>query len=180
MFEEIIPLYEMIKEKKTSPIYPQLQEEEKTLVIITDASHIGWGGIVCNPKEKEVKVHASRWPKIGGEVDPLYESSVIAEPQAIKEVLLAHEIPDYITHVTIVTDHSPIVSAAKSYQARSYNYFKLLEWLEKQRFSYNVLFIPGEINIATSHHETPTTSSSTKVKHGKSARLRGWGMPGRY
>ena len=87
-------------------------------------------------------------PKIGGEVNPLYESSVIAEPQAIKEVLLAHEIPDYITHVTIVTDHSPIVSAAKSYQARSYNYFKLLEWLEKQRFSYNVLFIPGEINIA--------------------------------
>ena len=44
----------------------------------------------------------------------------------------AHQTPDYITHATIVTDHSPIVSAAKSHQPRSYNYFKLLEWLEKQ------------------------------------------------
>lgn len=175
MFSEIVPLYEIIKEKKTSRIYPQQANDNETLIIITDASHIGWGGIVCYPQERRIQVHAARWPQIGGQVDPLYESSVVAEPQAIKETLQAHGVPAHVKHITIVTDHSPLVSAAKSYQARSYNYFKLLEWLEKQDVTYSVLFIPGEMNIADKPSRNPDDLSINEIDAWEICRAAGVG-----
>lgn len=132
---------------------PELQEKKDTLIVITDASHIGWGGIVCYQKNSIIQVKAGRWPKLNGEPDTLYESSVIAEPQAIRKTL--ETIQHTHRHVTIVTDHSPIVSASRSHQARSYQYFALLEWLEGQPCSYNILFIPGEINPADKSSRNP-------------------------
>ena len=158
MFEEIIALYNIVKSTRVSRIYPPIPQKISTFIAITDASAIGWGGIICDQKNKTIRTHADFWPKYAGKPDPIYESSTIAEPQAIKETLMGR-VPAEITHVTIVTDHSPLVSAAKSYQARGYAYFELLAWLEAQHYSYNIIFIPGHINIADGPSRNPTNLS---------------------
>ena len=120
MFAEIPNLYEMVKTKRTSNIYPEQQPHANTLICITDASHIGWGGIVCSPSASSwnIEVKAGWWPKVNDQLDPLYESSVIAEPKAVSQTLKSLEIPSSIKHVIIVVDHSPLVSAGRSSQAR--------------------------------------------------------------
>ena len=88
------------------------------------------------------------WPILHNKPDRLYESSTIAEPKAVEEIIALKPFPSHIRHVLFVTDHSPLVSASRSQQARCYAYFNVLNKLEKERFTYNLLFIKGELNIA--------------------------------
>ena len=143
MFAEIPSLYHIVKTRRISEIYPKTTAHDETLTIITDASHIGWGAIVCTPKPTnhynnspwDIRVEADHWPQVEGKPDPIYESSVVAEPMAVTNCLKKLQIPRSIKHVIIVTDHSPLVSAGKSKQARCYTYFQTLKWLEAQHYS---------------------------------------------
>ena len=88
------------------------------------------------------------WPTIDNKPDTMFESSTIAEPKAIEEILNLQPFPASMQHVLFVTDHSPLVSAARSHQARCYTYFQVLSRLEKAVFTYTMLFIKGTENVA--------------------------------
>jgi len=179
MFSEIPRLVEMVKRKKMSPIYPLPYEHSTTMIIITDASHIGWGGIICAPTgekdEWKISVEADYWPLIGGKTDPLYESSTLAEPKAIRKTAERLQIPQNIKHIIFVTDHSPLVSASRSTQARCYTYFDTLSWLERQQYTYSFLFIPGTLNPADCSSRNPQNKKYQKEEIYKIAKAAGMG-----
>ena len=177
MFAEIPQLYTMVVSKRISRIYPRQQPHANTLVCITDASHIGWGGIICTPTSNawDIEVKAGWWPLIGGRPDPLYESSVIAEPKGVYHSLKNTTVPPEIRHVIIVVDHSPLVSAGKSSQARCYAYFELLKWLEAQPYTYTFLFIPGEKNPADIPSRNPAIRTTNREEIFKVAAAAGTG-----
>lgn len=166
MFAEIPLLYNMVKTRRISEIYPTTIPHAETLTVITDASHIGWGAIICTPSNDSwtIDVQSDWWPQIGGAPDPIYESSVVAEPMAVTNCLKKINVPPSIKHVIIVTDHSPLVSAGKSKQARCYTYFQTLKWLEAQHFTYTLLFIPGIINPADEPSRNPNINYTDTAK----------------
>ena len=95
-----------------------------------------------------IKILQGEWPKIAGQPDTLFESSTIAEPRAIEKVLELKPFPENIKHVLFISDHSPLVAAAQSCQSRCYTYFQVLSKLEREHYTYNLLFIKGSENVA--------------------------------
>ena len=173
MFSEIPHLVQMAKQKRTSPIYPTAPTHMETMIVISDASASGWGGIVCIPKQDgtwKTSVVAGYWPKLGVTCDPIYQSSTIAEPKAISMIEeQLHSIPaPNVRHCIWVTDHSPLVMAARSTQARCYSYFNALQRLESRTQSYSLLFIPGSINPADEPSRNP---NSTNINHEQAQRV---------
>jgi hypothetical protein len=150
MFQGILSISETLQRCKSTRIFPPLHQHKDTAICISDESAFGWGAYIGLPEGDHWtwKAVQGEWPKLGNTVDPIYDSSTVAEPKAVEMILREQHIPVGYKHVLFVVDHAPLVHAATSVQARCYSYFQTLTMLEKQAFSYNILFIKGEENIA--------------------------------
>ena len=150
MFQEIPELIQSLRKSPTATIYPSLMPHHETAICISDASKTGWGAFILIPHRAawKISIVKGEWPRINNLPDPIFESSTFAEPKAVEQVLQKVEFPPFVKHVLFVTDHSPLVAASQSHQARCFTYFKVLEKLEKQSFTYNMLFIKGTENVA--------------------------------
>jgi hypothetical protein len=151
MFTEIFGICKLLQSTKTANhIYPALHQHHEIAICISDASLTGWGAYIYLPRRHtwDFTMLKGTWPILHNKPDRLYESSTIAEPKAVEEIIALKPFPSHIRHVLFVTDHSPLVSASRSQQARCYAYFNVLNKLEKENFTYNLLFIKGELNIA--------------------------------
>ena len=161
MFQDIFETYKIILSHRSTAIYPSLPLTTSSIICISDASATGWGAYLCRRQSNkyEIQMVKGEWPKINGRPNPIYESSTVAEPRAILEILKNVEIPATTTHITFVTDHSPLVHAAESIQARCHSYHQTLSQLIKEQWKFNFLFLAGKHNVA----DGPSRGSTREV-----------------
>ena len=140
----------MLLINKSTPIYTPMPSMRENLICITDASAYGWGAYVCSYSGHrwDFKIVQQQWPLLGGMPNKLYESSTVAEPKAVTELMTQIVVPSHIRHITFVSDHAPLVQASMSTQARCHSYFTTLAKLEGQSWTFSFLFIAGKHNIA--------------------------------
>ena len=151
MFTDLFSICKQLQSTKSANhIYPELRQHNEVAICISDASLVGWGAYIYLPRRHtwDFNMLQGKWPLVHKKPDRLYESSTVAEPKAIEEIIALRPFPNTVRHVLFITDHSPLVAASRSQQARCYTYFKLLQKLEEEKYTYNLLFIKGELNIA--------------------------------
>ena len=111
------------------------------MVVVTDASGEGWGALFGRPGEAAT-VAAGRWPQA-------LPSSVTAEPEGVWEGIRAalRHTPNP-RHITVLTDHEPLVWAARAGRARTWAYNALLTRLASLPCPVTLRFLPGSCNPA--------------------------------
>lgn len=119
---------------------------EVDLIIVIDASMIGWGCVVANAASGSVFAFSEPWP------DTIARSAV-AEPRAIKRAIGHFLRPSDRRNVLVVTDHSAIVWAAPGDDgsggyAKGYELNSLFYLLSLYKSTFFFSFVAGTDNIA--------------------------------
>lgn len=135
-------------------------------VLVTDASHIGWGGVFI-PMHGKIRVAAGKWEDETSNLttDADYGKSTVAEPlavlRALKEFKKGFAGEEGI--VDVLVDHQPLIytRAPKSY------YTNLLRNALAKNFkgiSFNFKFVPGEENPSDGISRGKSWSDQDMVK----------------
>jgi hypothetical protein len=128
------------------PVNLTPKEMSEQMEIWVDASEWGWGAV--SVLRGTTKYASGRWTD-EERLRHRVESSVVAEPLALRKAVARFCTPGANTHVRINTDHLPMVFAWRKGVGKCFAYSEAITFLA--RFSgttFEVMFVPGEENPA--------------------------------
>jgi hypothetical protein len=100
------------------------KEGSPDLILIVDASAWGWGAVSIDTRTGSVEYASAPWPHCDLQ---RYQSSVFAEPRGVWAAMNRFIVRGKHRAVHVLTDHQPIVFAAKSGRPKCQFYNDLLE-----------------------------------------------------
>jgi len=110
-------------------------------IVFVDASVDAWGAVCV---DAEGKVTSIAWP---WEAEQNLWSSVKSEPRAAWAAVRTLMKPDW-KRIQLVTDHAPLVWAAKRGHGKAYEYNRTLTQLQATGITVDTVYIPGPSNPA--------------------------------
>jgi hypothetical protein len=128
------------------------QQRQHTCTVFTDASAIGYGA-VAHFADGSTKVISRRWTEAEQHEFNL-AASTVAEPRAVELIateLFASAQQQQQQHITIVSDHAPLVFAGCAGYGRAISYNTMCRRLQGPEFAhctFGFAFIPGAVNPA--------------------------------
>jgi hypothetical protein len=105
---------------------PDYDASAPDITICSDASGWGFGSIAVFAESGLVRMINGPWPA-GSSLTGA--GSVSTEPAGVKAALCAFVPPTSRARVLVLTDHEPLVAAARAGYAKAYTYNQLLDWI---------------------------------------------------